>query len=86
LQPSIGRHRQNLSGHSKAANRYAKIKTQTTNKKMLPIMLLIPLLQPVAPAHVRERDRKKQNRHHHEHHVLHKRNLRKNNAADFLGA
>jgi hypothetical protein len=86
LQPAISRHRQNLSGHSKAANRYAKIKTQTTSKKMLPIMLLIPLLQPVTPAHVRERDRKKTNRHHHKHDVLHERNLRKTTTADFRRA
>jgi hypothetical protein len=86
LQPAISRHRQNLSGHSKAANRYAKIKTQITSKKMLPIMLLIPLLQPVAPAHVRERDREKTNRQHHEYNVLHTPNLRKNTAADFRRA
>jgi hypothetical protein len=84
LQPSVGRHRQNLSGHSKAANRYAKINTQITSRKMLPIMLLIPLLQPIAPAHIRERHREKTDRHNHEHDVLHTPTLRKNAAADFL--
>jgi hypothetical protein len=86
LQPSIGRHRQNLSGQSKAANKYAKIKTQITSKKMLPIMLLNPLLQAVAPAHVRERDRKKTDRHRHEHNVLHTPNLHKSGVADFRRA
>jgi hypothetical protein len=47
-------------------------------------MLLIPLLQPVAPAHVRERDRKKANRHYHKYNVLHTPNLRENAAADVL--
>jgi hypothetical protein len=53
---------------------------------MLPTMFLIPLLQPVAPAHIRERDRKKTDRHHHEHNVLHERNLRKNSGGDFRRA
>jgi hypothetical protein len=84
LQPAISRHRQNLSGHSKAASRYAKINTQITSRKMLPIMLLIPLFQPVTPAHIRERHRKETNRHHHKYYVLHTPNLRENAAAGFL--
>jgi hypothetical protein len=83
LQPAISRHRQNLSGHSKAANRYAKIKTQTTSRNMLPIMSSVLLLQPVAPAHVRERDGEKTNRHDYEHNVLHTLTLRENASADF---
>jgi len=47
-------------------------------------MLLIPLLQPIAPAHIRERHREKTDRHNHEHDVLHTPTLRKNAAADFL--
>jgi hypothetical protein len=77
LQPAISRHGQNLSGHSKAANRYAKIKTQIASRKMLPIMLSVPLLQAVAPAYVHERDRKKANRRYYEHDVQHEQNLRK---------
>jgi hypothetical protein len=50
---------------------------------MLPTMLLIPLLQPVAAAHVRERNSKKTNRQHYEHNVLHTPNLPENDAADF---
>jgi hypothetical protein len=84
LQPAIRRHRQNLSGHSKAASRYPKIKTQITSKKMLPIMSLIPLLQPIARAHIRERHREKTDRHHHEPDVLHTPTPRENAAADFL--
>jgi hypothetical protein len=47
-------------------------------------MLLIPLLQPVASAHVRERDREKTNRHHHKYNVLHTPNLHENAATGFL--
>jgi hypothetical protein len=46
-------------------------------------MLLLSLLQPVAPAHVRERHRKKTDRQQHEHNVLHQLNLRDNAAAHF---
>src|ERR1700733_6931548 len=38
-------------------------------------MFLIPLLQPVAPAHVSERYRKKANRHHYENNVQHRCSL-----------
>ena len=43
---------------------------------MLPIMLSVPLLQAVAPAHIRERDRKKENRRYYEYDVQHEQNLR----------
>src|ERR1700691_3532039 len=46
-----------------------------TSKLMLPSMFLIPLLQPVAPAHVSERYRKKANRHHYENKVQHRCSL-----------
>ena len=45
---------------------------------MLPTIFLIPLLQPVAPAHVCERHRKKTGRQQHEHNVLHQLILPKN--------
>jgi hypothetical protein len=51
---------------------------------MLPIILLIPLLQPLAPAHVSECHHEEAHRHQNEHNVLHTRNLRQNAAADFL--
>ena len=86
MQPAVCRHRQNLSGHNKAANRYAKIKTQITSRKMLPSMLLLSLLQPVATAHVRERHRKKANRHQYKRNVLHQLNLRDNAVAHFRRA
>jgi hypothetical protein len=50
---------------------------------MLPIMSSVLLLQPVAPAHVRERDGEKTNRHDYEHNVLHTLTLRENASADF---
>jgi hypothetical protein len=53
---------------------------------MLPNILSLSSLQAVAPAHIRERDRKKTDRHHHEHNVLHERNLRKNSGGDFRRA
>ena len=53
---------------------------------MLPSMLLILLLQALAPAHVRERHRKKTGRYQHEHNILHPSNLREDTAALFRRA
>jgi hypothetical protein len=50
---------------------------------MLPSMLLILLLQPLAPAHVGECHRKKTDRHQHEHNVLHTLFLRDNTSGQF---
>jgi len=52
----------------------------------LPSMLLLSLLQPVAPAHVRDRHREKTDRHQHKHNVPHQLSLRDNAAAHFRRA